>query len=165
MIRTLLRLVIGVFGLLALLLALRLWTDPAMAAAQLGVESLAPLGVATLRADFAGFFAAAGAFALAAAIRDDRRLLTADHPVEGGNVDETPTRRLEAHEGAPAQRAKGLSRAGTERGLRMGAATPAEAPAEPCVRSGHDRRATHGLRQIQRAPPAEQPPCASLARR
>ena len=77
MIRTLLRLVIGVFGLLALLLALRLWTDPAMAAAQLGVESLAPLGVATLRADFAGFFAAAGAFALAAAIRDDRRLLTA----------------------------------------------------------------------------------------
>ena len=77
MIRTLLRLFIGVCGLLALLLALRIWTQPALAAAQLGVGALGPLGVATLRADFAGFFAAAGGFALAAAIWDDRRLLTA----------------------------------------------------------------------------------------
>ena len=77
MLKTLLRLLVGVVGVLALLLALRIWTNPAMAAAQLGVSALGPLGIATLRADFAGFFAAAGAFSLAAAIRDDRRLLTA----------------------------------------------------------------------------------------
>jgi hypothetical protein len=77
MFRTLLRLIVGVIGVLALLLALRIWTNPVQAAAQLGVSALGPLGVATLRADLAGFFAAAGGFALAAAIRDDRRLLSA----------------------------------------------------------------------------------------
>ena len=77
MIKTPLRLIVGLIGGLALLLALRIWTNPTAAAAQLGVCALGPLGVATLRADFAGFFAAAGSFALAAAIRDDRRLLSA----------------------------------------------------------------------------------------
>ena len=77
MTKTLLRLLVGIVGVLALLVALRIWTNPAMAAAQLGVGALGPLGVATLRADFAGFFAAAGMFSLAAAIRNERRLLTA----------------------------------------------------------------------------------------
>jgi len=75
--RTLLRLIVGAVGVLALLVAARIWINPATAAAQLGVGALGPLGVATLRADFAGFFAAAGAFSLAAAIRDEARLLTA----------------------------------------------------------------------------------------
>ena len=77
MIRTLLRLIIGFVGLLALLLAARIWAGPALAAVQFGLGALAPLGLASLRADFAGFFAVAGGFALAAAIRDERRLLTA----------------------------------------------------------------------------------------
>jgi hypothetical protein len=77
MLRTLLRLLIGAVGVLAIFLAARIWINPAAVAAQLGVAGQGPLGVATLRADFAGFFAAAGAFAIAAAIRDERRLLTA----------------------------------------------------------------------------------------
>ena len=77
MLRTLLRLIVGLTGVLALLLALRLWAAPTPAAAKLGVAALSPLGVATLRADFAGFFAGAGVFALAAAIRNEGRLLTA----------------------------------------------------------------------------------------
>jgi len=77
MTRTLLRLIVGVLGVLALLLAARIWISPATAVAQLGVGALNPLGVATLRADFGGFFAVAGGLALAAAIRNERRLLTA----------------------------------------------------------------------------------------
>ena len=75
--KTLLRVIVGVVGVAALLLALRIWTSPALASARWGIGPLGPLGVATLRADFAGFFAAAGAFSIAAAVRDERRLLTA----------------------------------------------------------------------------------------
>ncbi len=77
MIKTVLRLVVGLIGALALGLALRLWIDPATTAAKLGLTGVGDLGLATLRADVAGFFAAAGALALAGALRDDRRLLTA----------------------------------------------------------------------------------------
>jgi hypothetical protein len=75
--RTLLRVAIAVVGALGLLVGLRVWLSPQRAAAQLGVGALGPLGVATLRADIAGFFAATGGFALLGAIRDDRRRLTA----------------------------------------------------------------------------------------
>ena len=75
--RLVLRLLLGVIGLLALILAARLWMDPAMAAAKLGVAATGPLGMATLRADLAGFFGVAGGMALAGAIRSDARLLTA----------------------------------------------------------------------------------------
>lgn len=75
--RLVLRLLLGVIGLLALILAARLWMDPAMAAAKLGVAATGPLGMATLRADLAGFFGVAGGLTLAGAIRPDARLLTA----------------------------------------------------------------------------------------
>jgi hypothetical protein len=75
--RLVLRLMLGVIGLAALLLAARLWMDPAMAAAKLGVAANGPLGMATLRADLAGFFGVAGGLTLAGAIRSDARFLTA----------------------------------------------------------------------------------------
>lgn len=64
-----LRIVVGIAGLLGLLVAARLWMAPADLAAQLGVAPTGPLGLATLRADMGGFFAGGGAFALAAAIK------------------------------------------------------------------------------------------------
>jgi hypothetical protein len=76
MIRTGLRLIVGVIGLLALLIAARLWIGPAEPAAALGLKADGLLGLATLRADVAGFFAAGGLFALAGAIRGEGRLLT-----------------------------------------------------------------------------------------
>lgn len=77
MVRLALRLIIGLLGALAVLLAVRIWFDPAMPAAQLGLSAQGGLGLATLRADVGGFFAGMGIFALAGALRDDRRLLTA----------------------------------------------------------------------------------------
>lgn len=77
MMARILRIVVGLIGLAAALLALRIWVAPAAVGAQLGLIGQGGLGLATLRADFAGFFGAAGVFALAAALRDDRRLLTA----------------------------------------------------------------------------------------
>lgn len=74
MIQTALRLVTGLAGALALLLFLRFWMDPAAIGAQLGLTGEGLLGAASLRADVGGFFGAAGAFALAAAIRNDRQL-------------------------------------------------------------------------------------------
>lgn len=75
--RLVLRLLLGLVGLLALVLTARLWLNPDMAAAKLGVQATGPLGVATLRADLAGFFGVAGGLTLAGAIRSDARLLTA----------------------------------------------------------------------------------------
>ncbi|WP_304170259.1 hypothetical protein [Phenylobacterium aquaticum] len=75
--RLVLRLLLGVIGLAALMLTARLWLDPAMAGAKLGVSATGPLGLATLRADLAGFFGVVGGLTLAAAIRADARLLTA----------------------------------------------------------------------------------------
>ncbi|MBR7621029.1 hypothetical protein JKL49_16670 [Phenylobacterium sp. 20VBR1] len=76
MLRLLPRLLVGALGVLALIGLLRLWTDPAIPAATLGLSPIGGLGLATLRADVAGFFGGMGAFALAAAIRNDRRLVT-----------------------------------------------------------------------------------------
>jgi hypothetical protein len=77
MLRLLPRLLVGALGVLALIGALRIWTDPAIPAATLGLSPIGGLGLATLRADVGGFFGGMGAFALAAAIRNDRRLVTA----------------------------------------------------------------------------------------
>ena len=77
MLRLLPRLLVGALGVLALIGALRIWIDPAIPAATLGLSPIGGLGLATLRADVGGFFAGMGAFALAAAIRNDRRLVTA----------------------------------------------------------------------------------------
>lgn len=76
MLRLLPRLLMGALGLFALIGALRIWTDPTIPAATLGLSPIGGLGLASLRADVGGFFGGMGAFALAAAIRDDRRLVT-----------------------------------------------------------------------------------------
>lgn len=70
-----LRALAGVAGLLAVLIALRIWMAPAEFGAQLGVTASGPLGLATIRADMGGFFAAGGVFALAAAIKGRGGLL------------------------------------------------------------------------------------------
>lgn len=67
--RLALRVIIGVAGVLGLLVAVRLWMAPAELAGQLGVSASGSLGLATIRADMGGFFAAGGVFALAAAIK------------------------------------------------------------------------------------------------
>src|SRR5690242_9346391 len=72
-----LRVVIGLSGLLFLGLAIGFLLDPARAASNLGVGALAPLGLATLRGDFLGFFGAGGALTLIGAVRNDARFLTA----------------------------------------------------------------------------------------
>lgn len=71
------RVLVGVAGLLGLLVASRLWMAPDDVAAQLGVQAAGPLGIASIRADIAGFFAAGGGFSLVAAIRNRAGLLTA----------------------------------------------------------------------------------------
>lgn len=71
------RLLVGVAGLLGVLVALRLWMVPQEVAIQLGVEPIGPFGLATIRADVAGFFAGAGVLSLFAAIRNRAVLLTA----------------------------------------------------------------------------------------
>jgi len=68
---------VGICGLLALLVAAAVWFNPETAAARLGLSAMDGLGVASLRADLGGFFAAAGALSLAGAIADKARLLTA----------------------------------------------------------------------------------------
>ena len=72
-----LRVVVGVVGLLGMLIAARIWMAPTEFAAQLGVEPAGPLGLATIRADMAGFFGGAGAIALFAAFKGRGGLLIA----------------------------------------------------------------------------------------
>lgn len=72
-----LRVVVGVVGLLGLLVAARMWIAPTELAAQLGVAPAGPLGVATIRADMGGFFGGAGVFALIAAFKGRGGLLIA----------------------------------------------------------------------------------------
>lgn len=64
-----LRVLVGIAGLLGVLVAARMWMAPAEVAAQLGVAASSPLGLASIRADMGGFFGAGGLFALAAAIK------------------------------------------------------------------------------------------------
>lgn len=75
--RVVLRILVGVVGLLGLLIALAVWANPAGPAEKFGLELIGGLGHASMRADFAGFFAGAGILSLAAAMRGDARLLTA----------------------------------------------------------------------------------------
>jgi len=75
--RITLRVVIGLVGILFSGLAIGFWLNPAGSAYHLGISALNALGVASLRADLPGFFGGAGLFALAAAFRNDARLLTA----------------------------------------------------------------------------------------
>jgi len=70
-----LRVVVGVVGILGLLIAARMWMAPVELASQLGVAPAGPLGVATIRADMGGFFGGAGVFALIAAFKGRGGLL------------------------------------------------------------------------------------------
>lgn len=70
-----LRYVVGGVGLLAVLMAARIWMDPAAVASQLGLSLGGALGPATLRADIAGMFSATGGLALVASVRSEGRLL------------------------------------------------------------------------------------------
>ena len=70
------RILVGIAGLLGVLVALRIWMAPDDVASQLGVQAMGPFGLATIRADLAGFFAAGGGFSLVAAIRNRAILLT-----------------------------------------------------------------------------------------
>ena len=72
-----LRVLIGLSGLLFIVVALGFLLDPAQAAARLGIGVIAPLGLATLRGDFIGFFATGGILALLGAVRNDARYWTA----------------------------------------------------------------------------------------
>jgi hypothetical protein len=72
-----LRVIVGIAGTLGVLIALRIWMAPTEVAAQLGVTPVGPLGLATIRADMAGFFGGVGALSVFAAIRGQGRLLTA----------------------------------------------------------------------------------------
>ncbi len=75
--RTIVRVLLGLVGVLGLLAGLRVWLAPETFAGQLGVAATGPLGEATLRADFGAFFAVGGGLALAAAIRGRGGLLLA----------------------------------------------------------------------------------------
>lgn len=75
--RIILRALVGVLGLLGLLLALSIWANPDGLPAKLGLQASSLLGRATIRADMAGFFGAVGVLALAGALRNEARLLTA----------------------------------------------------------------------------------------
>jgi hypothetical protein len=71
-----LRLAVAATGLILLLIGVVAWVDPARVAGRLGIEAAGALGTATLRADLGAFFATAGGFALAAAVRRAPGLLT-----------------------------------------------------------------------------------------
>lgn len=72
-----LRILVGVSGLAGLALAMRFWLATGDMARQVGISPQGALGLASIRADIAGFFAAAGILAAAAAVLDRRRLMTA----------------------------------------------------------------------------------------
>ena len=71
------RILVGVAGGLAVVVAFGFWINPDLLAVKFGVAPQGLLGLSTLRADFGALFAATGAFAIAAAVRNNARLLTA----------------------------------------------------------------------------------------
>ena len=75
--RTIVRGLVGVAGLLGLLVAARLLMQPEATGLKLGLTPVGSLGLATLRADVAGFFAVTGGLSLFAAWKNDRALVLA----------------------------------------------------------------------------------------
>ena len=61
------RIVMGLLGLLALAATVNFWLRPELAAQGVGLTVANPMGLASVRADIAGFFGVAGLFALLAA--------------------------------------------------------------------------------------------------
>lgn len=74
--RLVLRILVAVVGVAAILLAAQFWLNPVQPAARLGLDARGALGLATIRADIAAFFATAGILSLIAAVRAEARLMT-----------------------------------------------------------------------------------------
>ncbi len=75
--KLLLRIVLGLAGLLFIVIGLAFWANPATPAARFGLEAANALGTSTLRADMASFFGVGGLLTLVAVVRSNARLLTA----------------------------------------------------------------------------------------
>lgn len=69
------RVVIGVIGLFNIAIGLGFLLNPAQLAGQFFLSPLGSQGLATLRADFPGFFITGGAFALIGAVKKDGNAL------------------------------------------------------------------------------------------
>jgi hypothetical protein len=74
--QNILRVVIGLFGILFIALAAGFLLDPTQVASRLGIGPLGPLGLATLRGDFFAFFGAGGILSIIGVVRKDARFLT-----------------------------------------------------------------------------------------
>ncbi|MFZ4688239.1 MAG: DUF4345 family protein [Polymorphobacter sp.] len=75
MLRTIMRIVIGLVGLLNIALGLGFLLQPARMAADFALSPIGSQGLASLRADFTGFFIGAAVFALIGAWRADPKPL------------------------------------------------------------------------------------------
>ncbi len=71
--KTLIRIVMGLLGALALFATVMYWLRPESMAQSVGLTVANAAGLATVRADLAGFFGASGLFALLAAWTGDGR--------------------------------------------------------------------------------------------
>ena len=69
------RLVIGLIGLFNIAIGLGFLLNPAQLAGQFFLSPMGTQGLATLRADFPGFFITGGAFALIGAVKKDGNAL------------------------------------------------------------------------------------------
>jgi Domain of unknown function (DUF4345) len=76
MMRTVARVIVGVIALFNLAIGVGVVLAPAQLAAAFFVDPVGLQGLATIRADFGGFFIGAAVFALIGAWRADARLLT-----------------------------------------------------------------------------------------
>lgn len=72
-----LRALLGIAGLLGLVIALGFWFQPDRLATAFGIAPIDALGYSTLRADLGALFGAVGVLSIAAAVRNNARLLTA----------------------------------------------------------------------------------------
>jgi hypothetical protein len=72
MLKTVARIVLALYGALALFAAANVFMDPTRIADQMGLAPVRDLGLATFRGDIGGLFAGSGLFMLAAALRGER---------------------------------------------------------------------------------------------
>ncbi len=77
MVDLIIRVFVGVSGLLLLSIGVQYLLDPVTAGAQFAIGTTGDMGIANLRADMVGFFCGSGGLALAAAIRNKTSWLLA----------------------------------------------------------------------------------------
>ncbi|MEQ1753301.1 MAG: hypothetical protein ABL973_04130 [Micropepsaceae bacterium] len=75
MFATIMRVILGILGALALFVAVNAFLNPDSVATQLGLSLMGNLGISTFRGDIGGLFAGSGLFMFAAAIRGNRLYL------------------------------------------------------------------------------------------